>query len=72
MQVSSWGSLGSLTERRCYLYVGAGRLMYLKKHMICYANELLGSPGTHLLQEFADFFCKRAPGDPQAHLLIEI
>jgi hypothetical protein len=49
--------------------VGAGRLIYLQKAVISYANELLGSTGGHLLQETLDFFCKRAPGDPQAHLL---
>ena len=69
MQIGSWGYLGSLTQRRCYLYVGAGGLIYLKKAMISYANEVLGSPGAHLLQDLLDFLCKRAPGDPQAHLL---
>lgn len=52
--------------------MGAGGLIYLKKAMISYANEVLGSPGAHLLQDLLDFLCKRAPGHPQAHLLKSI
>jgi hypothetical protein len=55
------------------MYVGAGRLIHLKKAAISYANEFLGLPGAHLLQETnLEFLCKRAPGDPQAHLLKEM
>ena len=50
--------------------MGAGGLIYLKKAMISYANEVLGSPGAHSLQDLLDFLRKQAPGDPQARLLI--
>ena len=50
--------------------MGAGGLIYLKKAMISYANEVLGSPGAHLFQDLFDFLRKQAPGDPQARLLI--